>query len=457
MPVMRNIKTTSGSGILVGAAGGVVLRYCAFLIYAISLCYAYEVLSLWWAYFGYTYKLADHRLLYVACLLSALPSILLSARPKTYAECTAWFLYILVFLPCLLVPVMQYSSDTSRLLQIFLTTLVGSVLFLVLTRGAVKRVDLKPLPPKLFWGGLAAVWVILMASIIYSFGGAIRFVGIDDIYTQRFAGAESASAIARYALALLASAINPFLIAVGLYTQKRWLTGIGILAQVFLFGTLAARAVLLSPIFVIGVYFLFNKKRQMKVNNLLAVLLILVAATAPFLASYDPLGGGINNVLTLVYLRTLLISGAFFGVYEQFFALYPLTYFSHSNIVSLFIQYPYGDLSVGQAVMLTLVPSASRDIGELNANFLATDGIAAIGVGGVPIVSALSAIVLRLLSRFVPPERNILMMAAGTGFILSMANTSLLTSLITGGGIVLVALVALAPLQKNTNFISKID
>lgn len=424
-------------------------RFGASLIYAIVLCYAYEVLSLSWAYFGFTYRLTDSRLLYGACVIAAFPSVLLSTRPKTFAECTAWFLYILVYLPCLIVPVMQFSSDLDRLLQIFGTTFVGCVLFLVLSRGEVRRINIKPIPPQIFWGGLATIWTILMVFIIYSFGQAIQFVSLDDIYTQRFAGAESAFTAVRYALALLASAIDPFLIAVGLYTRRYWLAGIGIFSQVFLFGTLAARAVLLSPIFVIGAYFLSDKLGHMRANLFLIGLLIIVAVTAPFLANYDPIGGGVNNIVTLVYLRTLLISGAIFGVYEQFFALYPLTYYSNNNIISLFVQYPYGDLSVGQAVMLTLIPSAARDIGELNANFLATDGVAALGVAGVPVVSAASALILRFLSRFIQPERTMLMVAAGTGFILSMANTSILTSLITGGGILLIALVSFAPLRRD--------
>ncbi|MVZ98462.1 hypothetical protein EUU23_12235 [Sphingorhabdus sp. IMCC26285] len=424
-------------------------RFGASLIYAIVLCYAYEVLSLSWAYFGFTYRLTDNRLLYGACVIAAFPSVLLSTRPKTFAECTAWFLYILVYLPCLIVPVMQFSSDLDRLLQIFGTTFVGCVLFLVLSRGEVRRINIKPIPPQIFWGGLAAIWTISMVFIIYSFGQAIQFVSLDDIYTQRFAGAESAFTAVRYALALLASAIDPFLIAAGLYTRRYWLAGIGIFSQVFLFGTLAARAVLLSPIFVIGAYFLADKLGHMRANLFLIGLLIIIAVTAPFLANYDPIGGGVNNIVTLVYLRTLLISGAIFGVYEQFFALYPLTYYSNNNIISLFVQYPYGDLSVGQAVMLTLIPSAARDIGELNANFLATDGVAALGVAGVPVVSAASALILRLLSRFIQPERTMLMVAAGTGFILSMANTSILTSLITGGGILLIALVSFAPLRRD--------
>lgn len=441
------------AGRQIAAAGGLgvssaIMHFGMSLFYAVALCYAYEVLSLWWAYFGFTYNQNNKALLYLACVGAALPATLLVSRPRTFAECSAWFLYILVFLPCMIVPVMQYSSDLNRLVQIFVATFVGCVLFLVISRGEVKRIALPTVPPKVFWGLLAAVWVSLMLFIVISFGESFQFVSIDDIYTQRFAGAEVANTGVRYAMAVLVSAIDPFLIAAGLYTRRYWLAGVGVASQFFLFGTLAARAVLLSPLFVIGAYFLTDRDARMRGSLFLIGLLIMVALTAPLLAFYNPVGGGFNNIVTLVYLRTLLISGAIFGVYEQFFAVYPLTYYSNNNIISSFVQYPFGDLSVGQAVLLTLIPSSAKDIAELNANFLATDGIAALGVVGVPVASAASALILRLLSRFIQPERTMLMTAAGTGFILSMANTSLLTSLVTGGGIALVALVCCAPLSR---------
>jgi hypothetical protein len=249
----------------------------------------------------------------------------------------------------------------------------------------------------------------------------------------------------RYAIALLASAMDPFLIAIGLYNRRYWIIALGASTQVILFGTLAARAVLLSPFLVIGAYFLTDRRGEMRGNLMLIGLLGIFVVTSPLLVRYNPLGGGLDQLTTLIYLRIFLISGATYGVYEQFFALYPLTYFSNNNLVSLLVDYPYGDLSVGQAVLQFLVPITRSDIPELNANFLATDGMAAIGVIGVPVASALAGFVLRILSRFVPQQRTMLMVAAGTGFILSLANTSLLTSLVTGGGLLLTALVCLVP------------
>jgi hypothetical protein len=436
------------------AAGGTVLagglaRYGLALLYALALCYAYDVLSIWWAYFGFTYKLQNDQLRYIACAIAALPAILLHPRPRTFAEAAAWFLYILVFVPCMIVPVMQYYADIDRLIYVFTMVFSGCVLFLLLVRGEVRRIAVPTVSPRLFWSFLWALWVGLLLLIIISFGSSFQFVGADSVYTQRFIGAEAnTNPIVRYSIALLGSAIDPFLIAYGFHSRRYWIAGAGTAAQIVLFGTLAARAVLLSPFIVVGAYFLADRRGVMRGNLMFAGLLVVFVLTLPLLARYNPVAGGLNEIISLFYLRTLLIAGATFGVYDQFFLVYPLTYFSNSNIVSLFIEYPYGDLSVGQAVQQMLTPSTTIDIPELNANFLATDGIAAVGVLGVPVISAVAALALRTMSRFITHGRTMVMVAAATGFITSMANSSLLTSLITGGGVLLTALVCLAPLDR---------
>lgn len=446
IPALRP-AADSASG--AGFADGLLCYFLAAL-YALALTYAYDVLSVWWAYYGFTYRLQDDQLRYGACLLAAGPAMLLRLRPRTFAEAAGWFLYTLVFLPCMIVPVMQFYSDLDRTIYVFGTVLVSCILFLLLVRGNARHIFIPTIPPRLFWSVIWTIWLILLGYIILSFGASFQFVGADDVYSQRFVGAEAAvNPVVRYSIALLSSAIDPFLIAYGLHSRRYWIAGAGTFAQVVLFGTLAARAVLLSPFIVLGTYFLADRRGEMRASLLLGGLLVIFVLTLPFLARYNPVGGGLNEIVSLLYLRTLLISGATFGVYDQFFSVYPVTFFSSSHIIGLFIPYPYGDLSVGQAVQQMLTPSTTIDIPELNANFLATDGVAAVGVLGVPFISAIAALALRTMSRFIAPNRMMLMTAGATGFITSMANSSLFTSLLTGGGLLLTALVCLVPFDHD--------
>jgi hypothetical protein len=430
---------------------GAGVRYGLTLLYCLALCHFYGVLSRWWGYLGFTYGLNDDLLRYGACFVAAAPSVLLNPRPRTFAQAAAWFIYLLVYLPCLLVPVMQFSADSARLFWIFISTLAGCTLFLLLVRGDVKRASLPHVPPQMFWIALGTAWAVVLLIVLVSFGAQFRLVGADEVHDQRFAAGAAFSGLSfvRYAIAVLTAAIDPFLIAAGLYTRRYWIAGVGIISQVFLFGTLAARAVLLSPIFIIAVYFLCDRQARLRGNFLLIGLLTIFAITVPLMANYHPAAGGINTLMTFLYLRIFLISGAAFGAYERFFSINPHTYFSNNNIISLFIEYPYGDYSIGQVVQLFLVQSDKVDIGNFNASFLATDGMAALGVVGMPVASVLAALALRLMSCFIPPERTNVMVAAGVVFILSLANSSLLTSLVTGGGILLTLLVGIAPLKRD--------
>ena len=430
-------------------AGGLA-RYLLALVYSAMVSYAYHVLSLSWSYFGFTYQLTNDLLLYAACIVASGPAVMLVARPTTFAQAAAWFIYALIFLPCMLVPVMQFSNDVSRLTEVFTATLTGCVIFMFLVRADVRRIAPPALPPQLFWVTLLIAWFAMLTLVVVSFGAKFRFVGLNDIYSQRFEAADAATnPIVRYSIALLGSAIDPFFVAIGLYTRRYWVSGAGALAQIILFGTLAAKAVLLSPLFVVGAFFLRDGRGAMRGPMLLYGLTGAFLITLPLLISYDPMGGGLNDLISLLYMRTLLISGTTFGVYEQFFSVFPLTYYSNNSLVSLFVSYPYGGLSVGQTVQQYLIPSSAFDLGELNANFLATDGLAALGIVGVPLASAVGAVVLRVMSRFVAHDRTMLMVSGGTGFMLSLANTSMLTSLVTGGGLLFCALVFLAPINRD--------
>lgn len=424
-----------------------IVCFAMVLLYAIAMALAYEILATWWAYFGFTYRLTDSAPIYAACVLAAVPSVLLTHRAKNFAQGAAWIIYLLVFLPSMIVPVMQYSSNAEKVMEVFLITWISCVVFLLLCRRNVLRVELPRINPRVFWWSIGALWLAMLLLILVGFGSTFRFVGLQDLYTQRFEGADVAgrSALIRYSIAILGSAIDPFLIAYGLYSRRYWISGIGMFGQIILFGTMAARAVLLSPLFVVAVWFMKDELGRMRGQRFLLGLFVLVALTFPFLMTYNPIAGGINDLLTLVYLRTLLISGSMFGVYEQFFSLGDLTYYSHTNIGALFVEYPFGSISVGQAVMQYLVPATGLDLGEANANFLATDGIAALGVAGIPVATLITGFILLGMSKLVPPRRTMLMIAAGTGFILSLANTSVLTSLITGGGLLLTLIIAVAP------------
>lgn len=421
------------------------LRYAALLIYAIVLVYSYEILSRWWGYFGFTYWLREEYKAYAMCFVATLPALLLPRNIKSFSVFCAYIIFALVFLPCMLVPLMQQSRGEGHAMLLFLTVFISSVVFILTCRIPLKPLPTVRIPAKYFWAGFAGAYVLLTVLVVYQFGGQLRLVGVDDIYVQRFAGGEAAGGrFILYAVAFLSNVFNPFLIVAGLATRRRWLVAVGTLGQILMFATLAARSTVLSPFLIIGAWYLFRRTGTSTGLAVSSALTGAVIILLPFLASYNPVGGGLNLLLTIVYFRTLLISGAAFGVYDSFFSFNPHTYLSHSIMGRYFADYPYGDYSVGEVVGLFLTPTFGRNILEYNANFLATDGIAAFGLLGVPVAALVLAIVLVLLNRAVPRAKTGLASAMAIPFLISISNGSLFASMLTGGGLLLALLIYLS-------------
>ncbi len=249
--------------------------------------------------------------------------------------------------------------------------------------------------------------------------------------------------MAEYAIGFLSYGFNPFLIAFGLET-KRWQFVVGgIAGQVLMFATMALRSTLISPILIIGIWLLMGRRGKYGTLKIAGALAALATVLLP-LMNYYFVGPGLNDLLTIIYMRTMTLPGVSFGVYENVFSMYPHTYMSHSMVGRLFIHYPYGNYQVGEVVGLYLVPSFGQFALDYNSNFLATDGLAGFGLIGLPAVSAILALVLIGAGRFVPDARTRLAAAAAVPFVVNLSNTSLFQSMMEGGGIVLFAILFLS-------------
>lgn len=425
----------------------VLIRYLVISLYGCTLVYVYEILHDWWDYFGFTYLLNNTAIAYAACLVAALPSFLLSVRARNTLQFASYVIYLLVFIPSMIVPVMQFSVGMRHMIFLFGATWIGTVVFLLLCRLPVRPLPRVSIDPAAFWIVFFAIYGAMSAIVLRAYWGEFTFAGLDEssVYEQRaIGGAIGADATVRYSLLFLANGFNPFLIALGLRHNKA-LLALGILGEMMIFSAVALRYTLLLPIFTIGIYMLADRQGMISSLKFFGGVCAVAFLLAPFMLTYNPVGGFAGSLLTLLYMRTLLISGMAFGVYDDFFSVFPHTYLSQSAFVRPFITYPYGDYSVGQAVGLYIAPSTGADVLELNANFIATDAIAAFGVSAIPLVSAVAAILLWFIARAVPEGRERVAAAALVGFLVTISNTSMFTALITGGGALIALLLYLTP------------
>jgi len=419
-----------------------VTVYICTVVYCCGIIYAYEKLSHFWHYFGFYYNIKGHSVIYAFSITAAMPSVLLSKRVSTLADFSAWILYFIIFLPCALVPVMQNAS-IEKSLPTHLLLLISSVVFILCCRVQIINVRAPRISSRNFWIFYLALYAIFLIPVLVTFQGSLNLVSFDDVYDQRYFGASQSNVFTSYAVPILSDAMNPFLIAAGLATRRRAMVFAGAASQLLLFATFAMRSTILSPILIVGAWHLFSSKGELSGARLAGALAGVVIAFLPLMVNYD--NDGLHGaVATLLYMRTLLISGVTFGVYDTFFSIYPNTFLSHMFLGRLFSDYPYGELQIGQVVGQFLAPSTGMYSVNYNAHFLATDGLAGFGRAGIIPAAAILGLVLSGLGQFLASERTRMAAAASVPFLINLANVSLFTSLLTGGGALLTLLLIMS-------------
>jgi len=416
-------------------------RYVLALIYAIIMVALYRSLSVYWTYLGFAYR-ALGPVVAPLLVLSATPALLLPGRPKSVAQFAAWLLYFILFLPALIIPQLQGWVRGWEALALFSLTLASTYLFIALGRLRTIPLPLFRFDRQLFWLGLVALWIAMHGSLYLFFGEQLQFAQIgEQVYEQRAdAALQLGSGYIVYIITNASGAVNPLLIALGFFERRWWALGLGIIGQLIVYSTIAGKIVLLFPMIIIGTFFLFDRQGSMRPTRFGLTIVGIAIVGIPLQLARGSFGDTLIQVVDLVYMRTLYLPGVLVGAYHDFFSIYPLTYFSHSIVGRLFIEYPYGTWSVGQVVGAYVTPGTGYTVNNYNANFLAADGIAGLGLLGIPLITAITIMVLRLFDKLLGHLDLRLRCAAFAPFLMWLADGSLLTALVTGGGILVTIL-----------------
>jgi hypothetical protein len=136
-------------------------------------------------------------------------------------------------------------------------------------------------------------------------------------------------------------------------------------------------------------------------------------------------------VSAIVLNRTIGNGGQLTMTYYDFFTFHAQTDYSHVNGIKLLTHpYPYGDLALGQVVgQFYWSPLANA-----NANFWATDGIAAMGLVGVFFASVGSALLFVMMNSFTRLYDTRFVALCFLPFVITLLNQSMFSSFWSGGG-----------------------
>ena len=287
-----------------------------------------------------------------------------------------------------------------------------------------------------FWCGFWLVYAIALGYALYIFRGNLTLASFYDVYEQRaLASSVAMGTGVGYATGVLSGCLNPFLMAIGLRYRRPSLFAVALICQIFVYATFALKSAPISAVVLLVFYFLLLRGRAVRIWRLAAIVCASIALPLLALEFVDiDQSSFLENIAALVFMRTYAMVGALTGIYYEFFSRSEFTYFSHINLVRQFIDYPYA-ASLGEVVGESL----GLDM-NANANFFATDGIAAAGKLGIVVIGVIVAIMLNLIDRFVPPANHRLLCIAFVPIAISLANSSVFTTLLTGGLILLVVL-----------------
>jgi hypothetical protein len=297
----------------------------------------------------------------------------------------------------------------------------------------------------LFLSLLLTVCLLGLGYLAVLLGQNFQLVSLDKIYDLRNESAQSlvdaGSAIAGYLFNWLTGAILPFVMALAVIRRSWLLGGVGVAGYVFLFGVWGSKATLLAPMAIMAFAWLFRDSRRLLPRQLIVgfsvllllpiTLMILEEQTRDFATGW---------LISLVHQRTFSSSALLIPQYLSFFQTHPHTFGSHVGLIGLFVDYPFN-----QGVPTTIGLHFYGGPMTANVNYWAQDGISSFGLWGIAPIAMLASFVFWLLdcaAYGLDPRFTTLCVA----FVaMNLSDTSLFTTLLTGGlGIIILAF-ALAP------------
>jgi hypothetical protein len=411
-----------------------MLFSCIIYVCTFTVIYRWVVIPTW-GYEGFHQRATLLRQL-AAGMLASLPGLWMPIKLERPSQVVYWMLYLLIIVPTCLVS-MWALEDQSSGPAVLSSCLVG--LFALM--GLVYRVPLLPLPQLLLRRYEFGVLLVLMSTIFYaflmsSFGFQFHFVSFADTYSVRAeyqATLEQAPVLVAYAISWQAWVINPFVMAMGLrWRRPSWLL-IGVLAQFAIYSISAFRSMFFSAALLL--YLLWVMSSEWTFGTRFAMTWSAVFASAGALQYF----GLALTPAAFITVRMTALPGLLTGYYYEFFSSHPHALLGHSVFKS-FVGYPYAV----QPPYLIASTYFHNSVMESNANLWA-DGFANFGYAGLVIASLLLGFVLWLYDSM-SSRQDKLFAALAIGLpAFALANTGILTALLTNGIGLAMVLIYLMP------------
>jgi O-antigen polymerase len=415
------VVTETESGTRVGSRIAVIVG-CSLYVVVFSIAYNIVIVPVW-RYAGFQ-SIATPARAFCGAMIATVPALWMPVALRRPSQILYWLLYLLVVVPVCIVPIYALRDQSSGPLLfaaciVAMLALAGTIYGLPLLR--LPRLQLNN--PE-FMVVLALLSAISYVLILATFGLRFRYVPLSEVYIVRSQFEETlsrSSPLVAYAVCWQMYVLNPMLMALG-FTSRRLLPALaGLAGQFAIYSIAGFRDVLFSAAFLL--YLLWAMRPHKPFGTRLAFTWTSIFAGAAALEFF----GCSRTLAALVGERMTGMPGLLTGYYYEFFSSHPKALLGHSILKSL-VDYPY---ALEPRRMIGFV--YFHDTGmSANANLWA-DAYANFGYAGIICFTCLLALVLWLYDS-TAAGRNLYVAALVIALpAFAVANSGLLTSLLTHG------------------------
>ena len=405
----------------------------AVLLFSASFNWSYvKWISVTWASYGLTYHSPNQTLLTLGYFLPIVLSLLSPLRIRRPSHVIYWLLFFLVYIPGMFVPLYMQLDDSMTLFLIQVSLTCGMSLIAFSYRLTLLKFHHRPISPKIFWVIFFLLFGVCNLALLVVYRSNLQVASFADVYKVRFESGQVASSSTGigYISEMLSNVLNPFLIAYGLNARRRKLIALGTLGQVLVYAIAAMKSVLVSPLFILLFYYSLKKDR----GHWSYKMGLMLAGTIFF---FTTLAIGVETGLrfdlaSLIIVRSIAMPGLFIGQYQYFFARSAHTYLRQIHLINVFFPNPY-QLPLGMEIGRYFMGAGIYGYMESNANFFATDGIAGFGLLGIPLMGLVCAAMFWVLDSCAKKYSIAFSASALTMCIISLTNTSLFATFLSGG------------------------
>lgn len=415
----------------------------AALLYLAALYFSYDkYMSIYWEYFGFTYEAWDLADLIFATSLTLLGCILAPVSLNWASSLIVTLLFIVVYMPTVVVTLSLDVDGIYKYGELLVALGVGFGVINYSSRANVKfnwtRIYI---PWVLFLSIMLIIWLCCVLVLVYYYSSSIRFVGFDDIYTQRFLARNTDVPVAiAYVKSLFINIVCAFFMSLGIVCNKWRFFFLGASGCILMYMIVAAKFAFALPFaFLILGYMLKLKSHYQRKTWFLVVMFGFFVIVSTVMVD---LGYLWRLIASLLICRTLAIPGLMLSVYYDLFSIEGFTWWSHVKGFSLLVTAPDNFINDPIWPYLGLI-IGDRVYGNVNlngnANFWAGDGVAAAGAVGILVISVLVAIWLRFLNESSRHWNSKFVILSILPFAVSLTNMNFFTSILSFGGIIWMA------------------